>query len=285
MTRPKVRADHMIKNPRRIRAIRPSLKMEMVKAASLVIIFLVSITECANCPPCPFRHGVYKCTKPKFATCVTLHGQPVLREITVFDCRVTIKKMEWKNNHGVIIRDRFQQICTETTERTKRIETTTTTPVTTRPEKHETIERTTQIETTTTTPVSTRPEKHETTERTKQIETTTTTPVTTRPEKHGTTIKDLKEKFLKAMNSAEETESLTDIALGFLMWAIMASVAAFLVLLKKWFLKKCCGEERSTNNQPTQQPTLNPAFSRTAERDTTDGEAHTTIFHHQWFTV
>lgn len=48
---------------------------------------------------------------------------------------------------------------------------------------------------------------------------------------------------------------------GFLMWAIMASVAAFLVLLKKWFLKKCCGEERSTNNQPTQQPTLNPAFS------------------------
>ncbi|XP_052696126.1 uncharacterized protein LOC128174671 [Crassostrea angulata] len=63
------------------------------------------------------------------------------------------------------------------------------------------------------------------------------------------------------MNSAEETESLTDMALGFLMWAIMASVAAFLVLLKKWFLKKCCGEERSTNNQPTQQPTLNPAFS------------------------
>ncbi|XP_052694487.1 uncharacterized protein LOC128172777 [Crassostrea angulata] len=63
------------------------------------------------------------------------------------------------------------------------------------------------------------------------------------------------------MNSAEETESLTDMALGFLMWAIMASVAAFLVLLKKWFLKKCCGKERSTNNQPTQQPTLNPAFS------------------------
>lgn len=30
----------------------------------------------------------------------------------------------------------------------------------------------------------------------------------------GTTIKDLKEKFLKAMNSAEETESLTDMALG-----------------------------------------------------------------------
>lgn len=48
---------------------------------------------------------------------------------------------------------------------------------------------------------------------------------------------------------------------GFLMWAIMASIDAFLVLLKKWFLKKCCGEERSTNNQPTQQPTLNPAFS------------------------
>lgn len=112
MTRSKVRADHMIKNPRRIRAIRPSLKMEMVKAASLVIIFLVSITECANCPPCPFRHGVYKCTKPKFATCVTLHGQPVVREITVFNCRVTIKKIEWKTNHGVIIRDRFQQICT-----------------------------------------------------------------------------------------------------------------------------------------------------------------------------
>lgn len=30
----------------------------------------------------------------------------------------------------------------------------------------------------------------------------------------GTTIKDLKEKILKAMNSAEETESLTDMALG-----------------------------------------------------------------------
>lgn len=30
----------------------------------------------------------------------------------------------------------------------------------------------------------------------------------------GTTIKDLKEKFLKAMNSAEETESLTNMALG-----------------------------------------------------------------------
>ena len=62
--------------------------------------------------PLSFRHGVYKCTKPNFATCVTLHGQPVLREITVFDSRVTIKKIERKNNHGVIIRDRFQQICT-----------------------------------------------------------------------------------------------------------------------------------------------------------------------------
>ncbi|XP_061190429.1 uncharacterized protein LOC133198340 [Saccostrea echinata] len=157
-------------------------------------------------------------------------------------------KIDWKNNNGPIMRDRFQKICTETTVRTEK--TTTTTPFTsTLSEKHET----TALNGKTTT-----------TKETTRFAVLVETPFMT-TKKHGTSIEDLKEKFLKAMNSSDgEKGSLTDMALGFLMWAIAASVATLIILVKKWLTKKCCNIDDEENNDDHHQqtpPISNPTFS------------------------
>nr|XP_034318808.1 uncharacterized protein LOC117686956 [Crassostrea gigas] len=143
MTGSKVRADHMIRSCR-IRAIRPSLKMETGKIVSVILLLTIVYcygTKGAKCPPCPLWYGIYKCNSPRFSSCVTLRWQPGLREISLFNCRVQMIMIGWKNGVRPIMRDRFQKICTETTKRT--VTTTTTTATTTKEakstlsEKHE----------------------------------------------------------------------------------------------------------------------------------------------------
>lgn len=53
------------------------------------------------------------------------------------------------------------------------------------------------------------------------------------------------------------------IIVGFLMWAIAASVATPLVLLKKWLSKKCCNNmDEESNDESQQTPHIpNPIYS------------------------
>lgn len=81
------------------------------------VILLLTIVYCygtkgAKCPPCPLWYGIYKCNSPRFSSCVTLRWQPGLREISLFNCRVQMTMIGWKNGVRPIMRDRFQKICT-----------------------------------------------------------------------------------------------------------------------------------------------------------------------------
>lgn len=108
----KVLADHMIKSPCKIRAIRLSLKLEIAMLArTILLLSMLNFNFCQGAkyyPSLP-NHGIYRCNFPCFKSCVIIRGQPNMRDISLFDCDVKILKIEWPHT-GPLIRDRFNNI-------------------------------------------------------------------------------------------------------------------------------------------------------------------------------